>query len=68
MKRNPKFRKGQMVWLDTSEGLKLVTIHRILSLQRYEIYNDFGIEVVHRGSLYSTQEEYERACKRGYRR
>ena len=31
-KRNPKFKIGQVVWLDTSEGLLPVSIENIINL------------------------------------
>lgn len=68
MKRKPKFKEGQFAWLDTSEGLKLVTIHRAISWSMYEIYNGLYKELAGRGSLYSSKEEYERTMKKlGYR-
>ena len=64
MKRKPKFKKGQWVWLDSSDGLELVTIHKAISWAFYEIYNGLHKEFVGRGSLYGTQQEYERAMKK----
>lgn len=66
-KRNPKFKIGQVVWLDTSEGLLPVSIENIINLQKYEVYNNGFIELVHRGSLYESEEEYKRIMKKyGY--
>lgn len=66
-KRNPKFKIGQVVWLDTSEGLLPVSIENIINLQKYEIYNNGFIELVHRGSLYESEEEYKKLMKKyGY--
>lgn len=66
-KRNPKFKIGQVVWLDTSEGLLPVSIENIINLQKYEIYNNGFIELVRRGSLYESEDEYKRLMKKyGY--
>lgn len=66
-KRNPKFKIGQVVWLDTSEGLLPVSIENIINLQKYEVYNNGFIELVHRGSLYESEDEYKRLMKKyGY--
>ena len=66
-KRNPKFKIGQVVWLDTSDGLLPVSIENIINLQKYEVYNNGFIELVHRGSLYESEEEYNRIMKKyGY--
>lgn len=66
-KRKPKFKIGQVVWLDTSEGLLPVSIENIINLQKYEIYNNGFIELVHRGSLYKSEEEYKKVMKKyGY--
>lgn len=65
--RKPKFKIGQVVWLDTSEGLLPVSIENIINLQKYEIYNNGFIELVHRGSLYESEEEYKKLMKKyGY--
>ena len=65
--RNPKFKIGQAVWLDTSEGLLPVSIENIINLQKYEVYNNGFIELVHRGSLYESEEEYKKVMKKyGY--
>ena len=66
-KRKPKFKIGQVVWLDTSEGLLPVSIENIINLQKYEVYNNGFIELVHRGSLYESKDEYKRVMKKyGY--
>ena len=66
-KRKPKFRIRQAVWLDTSEGLLPVSIENIINLQKYEVYNNGFIELVHRGSLYESEEEYKKVMKKyGY--
>ena len=66
-KRNPKFKIGQVVWLDTNEGLLPVSIENIINLQKYEVYNNGFIELVHRGSLYESEEEYKKVMKKhGY--
>lgn len=66
-KRKPKFKIGQVVWLDTSDGLLPVSVERIINLQKYEVYNNGFIELVHRGSLYESEEEYKRLMKKyGY--
>lgn len=66
-KRKPKFKIGQVVLLDTSEGLIPVSIENIINLQKYEIYNNGFIELVHRGSLYESEEEYKKVIKKhGY--
>ena len=65
--RNPKFKIGQVVWLDTSEGLLPVSIENIINLQKYEVYNNGFIELVHRCSLYESEDEYKRLMKKyGY--
>lgn len=65
--RKPKFKIGQVVWLDTSEGLLPVSIENIINLQKYEVYNNGFIELVHRGSLYESEEDYEKVMKKyGY--
>lgn len=64
---NPKFKIGQVVWLDTSDGLLPVSIENIINLQKYEVYNNGFIELVHRSSLYESEEEYKRLMKKyGY--
>lgn len=65
--RKPKFKIGQVVWLDTSDGLLPVSVERIINLQKYEVYNNGFIELVHRGSLYESKDEYKRLMKKyGY--
>lgn len=65
--RNPKFKIGQVVWLDTSDGLLPVSIENIINLQKYEVYNNGFIELVHRSSLYESEDEYKRLMKKyGY--
>ena len=65
--RNPKFKIGQVVWLDTSEGLLPVSIENIINLQKYEVNNNGFIELVHRCSLYESEDEYKRLMKKyGY--
>ena len=65
--RNPKFKIGQVVWLDTSDGLLPVSIENIINLQKYEVYNNDFIELVHRSSLYESEDEYKRLMKKyGY--
>ena len=67
IKRKPKFKVGQVVLLDTSEGLLPVSIENIINLQKYEVYNNGFIELVHRGSLYESEEEYKKVMKKyGY--
>ena len=66
-KRKPKFKIGQVVWLDTSDGLLPVSIEKVINLQKYEVYNNGFIELVHRGSLYESEEEYKKLMKKyGY--
>lgn len=66
-KRKPKFKIGQVVWLDTSDGLLPVSIEKVINLQKYEVYNNGFIELVHRGSLYEREEEYKKVMKKyGY--
>jgi hypothetical protein len=65
MKRKPKYKEGQFVWLDTSEGLKLVTIFKVISWSLYLIDNNLCKELVNRRSLYSSTKEYEKAMKKG---
>lgn len=66
-KRKPKFKIGQVVWLDTSDGLLPVSIEKVINLQKYEVYNNGFIELVHRGSLYESEEEYKKVMKKyGY--
>ena len=66
-KRKPKFKIGQVVWLDTSEGLLPVSIENIINLQKYEVFNNGFIELVHRSSLYESEEEYKKVMKKyGY--
>jgi len=65
--RKPKFRIGQVVWLDTNDGLLPVSIENIINLQKYEVYNNGFIEFVHRSSLYESEEEYKKVMKKyGY--
>lgn len=65
--RKPKFKIGQVVWLDTNDGLLPVSVERIINLQKYEVYNNGFIELVHRGSLYESKDEYKRVMKKyGY--
>lgn len=66
-KRKSKFKIGQIVWLDTSDGLLPVSIEKVINLQKYEVYNNGFIELVHRGSLYESEEEYKKLMKKyGY--